>query len=650
MKQILCLILLLPAWLSMHAQVYIPIPIGGFNNDIIADAGNDAAAATTCVLDLSNYVLYSAAFAATNNIQGGMVNSGTIVNGNRTYQLSDYASTNALYLSAGGRAPNTNATGMLTLGTPGMYSRLSLLVFSTEGNATLNIVLKFTDGTIVSGGSYDVLDWFWGNGQVYSGVGRVTRQTAGPYSPDGLSTEPRFYPLDIFVDCANQSKYLEMVYVNFLSGSGANTRGVVLALSGVPYSPVAVTSSIATETCGAGNGSIALSATGGTYPLTYAWNTNPVQTNDTAVNLAGGNYIWTITDSNHCVTTWQGTVNRISALAVTASSSAPDICQGENVVLSAAATGGTAAGYTWTPGDITGENITVSPADTTRYIVKATDAFGCTVFDTVQVAVKPLPVAAFTVTPATVCLPAEQTVRFTGKAGNAATYNWNNFAGATVKRGNGAGPYTILFNQAGNYKLQLQVTENGCASATSMQDVNINNVLVAPVVTVAAVTVNSVTFSWQPVPGATGYRVSINGTLTANTVTTTTYTAANLSPGQTITIEVIALGAIACENSMVARTTGKTLPGQYYIPNSFTPNGDGLNDVFKVYGNIIANVKMKIFNQWGELLYEANGPSEGWDGRQRGKLQPVGVYAYVIQLTLTDGTVLTKKGMLHLIH
>jgi gliding motility-associated-like protein len=59
---------------------------------------------------------------------------------------------------------------------------------------------------------------------------------------------------------------------------------------------------------------------------------------------------------------------------------------------------------------------------------------------------------------------------------------------------------------------------------------------------------------------------------------------------------------------------------------------------------------MKIFNQWGEQLYEGSDVSTGWDGKQKGKLQPMGVYFYVIKIRFTNGTESIRKGAVNLLH
>ncbi len=58
---------------------------------------------------------------------------------------------------------------------------------------------------------------------------------------------------------------------------------------------------------------------------------------------------------------------------------------------------------------------------------------------------------------------------------------------------------------------------------------------------------------------------------------------------------------------------------------------------------------MEIFNQWGQLIFEGNAITPGWDGSYKGLQQPVGVYIYVIKATMNDGKIINAKGSLNLI-
>ncbi|MFP5040132.1 Ig-like domain-containing protein [Parasediminibacterium sp. JCM 36343] len=95
-----------------------------------------------------------------------------------------------------------------------------------------------------------------------------------------------------------------------------------------------------------------------------------------------------------------------------------------------------------------------------------------------------------------------------------------------------------------------------------------------------------------------------------------------------------------------------------YVPNFLYPGSTTVaNQTFKVFGVNIDRVDLKIFSQWGQLMYEENvsykgvGPiaAKGWDGTYKGKPQPVGVYVYVANITTISGEVVTKKGAVNLI-
>lgn len=86
-----------------------------------------------------------------------------------------------------------------------------------------------------------------------------------------------------------------------------------------------------------------------------------------------------------------------------------------------------------------------------------------------------------------------------------------------------------------------------------------------------------------------------------------------------------------------------------FVPNVFSPNGDGKNEVLYVYGNYIDKLEMRIFNQWGQQIAEITNKSQGWDGKHKGTPQPVGVYVYVLKAELADGRVVNLKGSITLV-
>jgi gliding motility-associated-like protein len=88
---------------------------------------------------------------------------------------------------------------------------------------------------------------------------------------------------------------------------------------------------------------------------------------------------------------------------------------------------------------------------------------------------------------------------------------------------------------------------------------------------------------------------------------------------------------------------------EVFVPNAFTPNGDGKNDVFTAIGPAIKDLELRVFNQWGQQIFATQDKTRGWTGLFNGEPQPAGVYIYVIKATLYGGGVISKKGTVLLI-
>jgi gliding motility-associated-like protein len=80
------------------------------------------------------------------------------------------------------------------------------------------------------------------------------------------------------------------------------------------------------------------------------------------------------------------------------------------------------------------------------------------------------------------------------------------------------------------------------------------------------------------------------------------------------------------------------------LPTAFSPNGDKENDILYVRGAAIATLDLKIFNRWGQLVFETTSQEHGWDGTYNGQPQPIEAYAYVLNVTFIDGTSKLLKG------
>jgi len=90
-------------------------------------------------------------------------------------------------------------------------------------------------------------------------------------------------------------------------------------------------------------------------------------------------------------------------------------------------------------------------------------------------------------------------------------------------------------------------------------------------------------------------------------------------------------------------------PG-YYLPSAFTPNGDGLNDVITPYIVGMKSLKgFSIFNRWGNRVFYTAKYGESWDGKYGGTVQPVGVFAWILEYYTTDEKLITAKGTITII-
>ena len=87
-----------------------------------------------------------------------------------------------------------------------------------------------------------------------------------------------------------------------------------------------------------------------------------------------------------------------------------------------------------------------------------------------------------------------------------------------------------------------------------------------------------------------------------------------------------------------------------WFPNSFTPNSDGSNETwFPVFRNI-TSIDIRIFNRWGELLYQTNDINSSWSGYYQNQLCEIGVYVFLATWTTIEGEVKTKFGHIFLIN
>ena len=119
-------------------------------------------------------------------------------------------------------------------------------------------------------------------------------------------------------------------------------------------------------------------------------------------------------------------------------------------------------------------------------------------------------------------------------------------------------------------------------------------------------------------------------------------------PTQDITYTLNAVSTLGCGSA--TDDVSVTIFRGFFIPNSFTPNGDGLNDKFRIraYDNYKV-LKFVIYNRWGQVVYTSNNATDGWDGTYKSFPQLPGAYIYNLELQDSNGKKTIKQGTLQLL-
>lgn len=239
------------------------------------------------------------------------------------------------------------------------------------------------------------------------------------------------------------------------------------------------------------------------------------------------------------------------------------------------------------------------------------------------------------------------------------TYNWYNTASGGTILFTGTSFQTPSLTSSTKY--YAEGTSGTAVSSRTVANVVVLSKLAAPVVSRLLSTSTSITFTWDNVSGATSYEVSSDNGSTWESPSSgaagTTHLITGLQTNATVTLLVRAKGSTACQTSNTGSFTAKADNGggdtpttnDVFIPNTFTPNGDGKNDIFYAYGPSIGTISMNIYDQWGHVIYQSRTMENGWDGTYRGQPQPNGVYVYVIDLVMKDGTRALRKGTVTLL-
>ncbi|MFN4932381.1 MAG: gliding motility-associated C-terminal domain-containing protein [Bacteroidota bacterium] len=146
--------------------------------------------------------------------------------------------------------------------------------------------------------------------------------------------------------------------------------------------------------------------------------------------------------------------------------------------------------------------------------------------------------------------------------------------------------------------------------------------------TLTATTAANLTYLWTP--------------STALSCTDCTVTEANPEETITYTFTVTDPATNCSAADSVVVTVIRTF--DVWVPNAFSPNKDGVNDIFFVRGNNVKDFALKIFDRWGTLMFETSNLNDGWNGEYQGRIVNTGIFVYTLDYTLKEGTQGTLKG------
>ncbi|HET6991272.1 MAG TPA: PKD domain-containing protein, partial [Bacteroidia bacterium] len=403
---------------------------------------------------------------------------------------------------------------------------------------------------------------------------------------------------------------------------------------------VSITSGPVTNvTCnGACNGSLSITGNGGTPPYTYLWAPSGGNTPN-ATNLCAGTYTCTLTDVNGCTNTVSLTVTEPSALTVTTPAVPPVICNGSTTNLSATGAGGTGPyTYLWQPGGLSGNAPTVTPTVPTTYTVTVTDANGCTNTATELIVVNPTPLAALSGLPLNGCAPL--TVVFTDNSTvtpPAVVTNWLwNFGDGDTSTFQSP---THTYQNAGNYTVTLTIISTGGCTGT----ITLTNYVTVDPDPVAGFSASpqptnileaTITFTDQST-GATSWQWNFGDI--GNSTSTLQNPVFQFPDTGCYLVQQVVTDANSCTDTATAFVCIDP-DWAIYVPNAFTPNGDGINDVFMPLGVGIQedHYEFWIFDRWGNLIFYTDDFHKGWDGIVKGGAQIAQIDTYVWKIRCRD--------------
>jgi gliding motility-associated-like protein len=397
--------------------------------------------------------------------------------------------------------------------------------------------------------------------------------------------------------------------------------------------------------CTSNNGSINLDVRGGVLPITYSW-TGPnafVSTAEDLANLAPGVYDVIVTDGNGCTANSSIAVKQVEKLPALVTNPVTS-CVPVNLTHTSI-TAGSDPGLSFTYWlDENANNPVLNPATVSAgtYYIKGTNAFGCTVIKPVTVKIESAPTFIIN-NPAPVCAPA--TIDLTAPAitagsGAGWTFTYWQDPAATIPLNN---PGAV--NVSGNYYIRGEMV-GGCTAVQLVQvviTVNKGDKSVRyPTVTTTAntpVQLNarslglSNNYAWHPSIGLNSYSIK-NPTFRHNK-----------QVEYTISIDFGDNCAVVDTVLVLMRPSNASCVSDIFVPKAWSPNSDGHNDKLYPLTVCIRELKyFRVFNRWGQLVFETNIIGQGWDGMFKGQKQVMDTYTWTLEATGEDDNYFKRSG------
>lgn len=396
-------------------------------------------------------------------------------------------------------------------------------------------------------------------------------------------------------------------------------------------------------------GSATLTAMGAN---TYTWSPGFMDT-DTVIVNPGATTSYTVigktTDGCFAVPAVI-TVSVLPVINPTAFANSSTVCITNTVSISTS-TVTSGLTYTWQPttaiqGASNTSSIVAQPTNSATVIYTVTVSNGvCSDSDTIKLRVltPPTGINFMTLNNDTICVGGCVTFSSTTTGSQPMAYKWLYESGVGTSSV-GVAP-EACYPAAGSFSVTL-ITNNACGTDTLVKS-NYITVYDYPVLTVSNDTTIKIGESAQIfASGGLSYFWSpnVNGSITCTTCSNTV-----VQPTLTTQYIVVASNSQYCKVQDTVIVNVDVNCGDFFIPNVFSPNGDGLNDYINVHGRCISTFNLQIFNRWGEKVFETSSLSESWDGTFRGLNMDTGVFIYKADGVSIDGQSFKLKGNITLI-